>query len=174
MGKPRILQRAHLSGSEWILMMCDDYLPSTQTVPGVLLSHFSRVPLCATPIDGSPPGSSLLGFSRQEHWSGLPFPSPMHDSEKWKWSRSVMSDSYRTHGPQPTRLLLHHPSKAALSSREGGLKAFLLLTFLHLPSEDQLLWVSTFSCPVMSYIHDCPGGLLFVRLLNSDKSKRVD
>ena len=25
-----------------------------------------------------------LGFSRQEHWSGLPFPSPVHESEKWK------------------------------------------------------------------------------------------
>ena len=24
----------------------------------------------------------FLGFSRQEHWSGLPFPSPMHESEK--------------------------------------------------------------------------------------------
>ena len=23
-----------------------------------------------------------LGFSRQEHWSGLPFPSPMYESEK--------------------------------------------------------------------------------------------
>ena len=34
-----------------------------------------------------------LGFSRQEHGSGLPFPSPMHESEKWKWSRSVVSDS---------------------------------------------------------------------------------
>ena len=22
-----------------------------------------------------------LGFSRQEHWSGLPFPPPMHESE---------------------------------------------------------------------------------------------
>ena len=33
-----------------------------------------------------------LGFSRQEHWSGLPFPSPVHESEKWKWSRSVMLD----------------------------------------------------------------------------------
>jgi len=22
-----------------------------------------------------------LGFSRQEHWSGLPFPSPKHESE---------------------------------------------------------------------------------------------
>ena len=46
-----------------------------------------------------------LGFSRQEHWSGLPFPSPMHESEKWKWSRSVESDALRPHGLQPTRLL---------------------------------------------------------------------
>ena len=45
------------------------------------------------PIDGSPPGSLSLGFSRQEHWSKLPFTSPMHQSEKWKWSCSVVSDS---------------------------------------------------------------------------------
>ena len=58
----------------------------------LLLSRFSRVRLC-DPIDGSPQASPPLGFSRQEHWSGLPFPSPVHESEKWKWSRSVMSDS---------------------------------------------------------------------------------
>ena len=52
-----------------------------------------------------------LGFSRQEHWSGLPFPSPMHESEKWKWSHSVMSDSSQRHGLQPTRLL--HPQDKA-------------------------------------------------------------
>ena len=34
-----------------------------------------------------------LGFSRQEHWSGLPFPSPMHESEKWKWSEVAHSCS---------------------------------------------------------------------------------
>ena len=48
-----------------------------------------------------------LGFSRQEHWSGLPFPSPLRESEKWKRSRSAASDSWRPHGLQPTRLL--HP-----------------------------------------------------------------
>ena len=32
-------------------------------------------------IDGSPPGSPSLEVSRQEHWSGLPFPSPMQESE---------------------------------------------------------------------------------------------
>ena len=62
-------------------------------------------PILCDPIDGSPPGSPSLGFSRQEHWSGLPFPSPMHESEKWKWSRSVVSDPQQPHGLQPTRLL---------------------------------------------------------------------
>ena len=28
------------------------------------------------PMDCGPPGSSVLGFPRQEYWSGLPFPSP--------------------------------------------------------------------------------------------------
>ena len=34
------------------------------------------------PIDGSHQAPLSLGFSRQEHWSGLSFPSPMHESEK--------------------------------------------------------------------------------------------
>ena len=38
-------------------------------------------PTLCDPRDGSPPGSPSLGFSRQEHWSGLPFPSPMHEGE---------------------------------------------------------------------------------------------
>ena len=46
-----------------------------------------------------------VSFSRQEYWSGLPFPSPMHESEKWKWSLSVMSDPQRPHGLQLSRLL---------------------------------------------------------------------
>ena len=39
-------------------------------------------PTLCDPIDGGPPGSPFLGFSRQEHWSGLAFPSPMRESEK--------------------------------------------------------------------------------------------
>ena len=41
----------------------------------------SCLTLC-NPIDSSPPGSPSLGFSRQEHWSGSPFPSLMHETEK--------------------------------------------------------------------------------------------
>ena len=59
----------------------------------LLLSRFSRVRLCATPETAAHQASPSLGFSRQEHWSWLPFLSPMHESEKWKWSHSVMSDS---------------------------------------------------------------------------------
>ena len=39
-------------------------------------------PILCDPIDGSPQAPLSLGFSRQEHWSGLPFPSPMHEGEK--------------------------------------------------------------------------------------------
>ena len=73
-----------------------------------------------------------LGFSRQEHWSGLPFPSPMHESEKWKWSRSFVSNPQRPHGLQPSRLLC--PWDFPGKSTEVGCLAFsgkihLLLTF---------------------------------------------
>ena len=59
----------------------------------LLLNRFSRVRLCATPQTAAHQALLSLGFSRQEHWSGLLFPSPVHESEKWKWSRSVVSDS---------------------------------------------------------------------------------
>ena len=48
----------------------------------LLLSRFSRVRLCATPGMAAHQAPPSLRFSRQEHWSGLPFPSPMHESEK--------------------------------------------------------------------------------------------
>ena len=47
----------------------------------LLLSRFSRVWLCATPETAAHQASPFLGFSRQEHWSGLPFPSPIRESE---------------------------------------------------------------------------------------------
>ena len=43
----------------------------------LLLSHFS----CATPQTAAHQALASLGFSRQEHWSGSPSPSPMHESE---------------------------------------------------------------------------------------------
>ena len=43
----------------------------------------SCLTLC-DPRDGSPPGSPIPGIlqARTVHWSGLSFPSPVHESEK--------------------------------------------------------------------------------------------
>ena len=79
----------------------------------LLLSHFNHVRLCATPEMAAHQAPPSLGFSRPEHWSGLPFPSLMHESEKWKWSRSVMSNSSRPHG-----LAAHQASLSVGFSRQ--------------------------------------------------------
>ena len=106
--------------SEWPLT-----LPNTELL---LLSHFSRVWFCATPKTAAHQVPPSLGFSRQEHWSGLPFPSPMHESEKWKWSHSVMSDSSQPHGLQPTTLLRpwDFPGKSTGVACHCRTKQFLL------------------------------------------------
>ena len=50
------------------------------------LSRFScvRPEPRAIPETAAHQAPPSLGFSRQEHWSGLPFPFPMHESEKSK------------------------------------------------------------------------------------------
>ena len=64
----------------------------------VKVKSLSCVRLFTTPLTIAHQAPPSMGFSRQEYWSGLPFPSPMCESEKWKWSRSVVSDSSRPHG----------------------------------------------------------------------------
>ena len=50
----------------------------SQHLPKMCVCAQSCLILC-DPQDCSPPGSSLFtGFSRQESWSGLPFPPPGH------------------------------------------------------------------------------------------------
>ena len=59
------------------------FIPSLQVwLLLLLLSRLSRVRLCVTPWTAAHQAPPSLGFSRQEHWSGLPFPSPVHESEK--------------------------------------------------------------------------------------------
>ena len=73
----------------WFLSLQVDSLPAELPgEPDTLIaaatgakSLQSCLTLC-DPIDGSPPDSPSLRFSRQEHWHGLPFPSPMCESEK--------------------------------------------------------------------------------------------
>ena len=53
----------------------------------LLLSRFSHVRLCVTPWTAAHQASLSMGFSRQEHWSGLPFPS----QNAWNWKVKVKS-----------------------------------------------------------------------------------
>ena len=68
----------------------------------MLLGRFSRVRLYVTPWTAAHQAPPSLGFSRQEHWSGLPFPSPMHESE------SEVTQSCPTL-PDPMNCRLLHP-----------------------------------------------------------------
>ena len=80
----------------FIVQLSHPYMTTGKTIALTAAAAAKSLQSCPTlcnPIDGSPPGSAIPGFSRQEHWSGLPFPSPMHESEEWKWSRWVVSDS---------------------------------------------------------------------------------
>ena len=46
--------------------------------PLLLLSHCSRVRLLGTPWTAAHQAPPSMGFSRQEHWSGVPLPSLAH------------------------------------------------------------------------------------------------
>ena len=69
-GQICVLRPTKITSSSWTTLVL------------LLLSRFSRVRLCATPEKAAHQAPPSLGVSRQEHWSGLPFPSPVH--EKWK------------------------------------------------------------------------------------------
>src|SRR5574340_843084 len=69
------------------------------------VKSLSRVGLFATPRTVAYQAPPSMEFSRQEHWSGLPCPSPRRERENGKGSRSVVSDSVRQRGLRPTGLL---------------------------------------------------------------------
>ena len=61
------------SSVPWILQA---RRPFPSPMHACMLSHFSRVRLCATLWTAAYEVLLSMGFSRQEYWSGLPFPSP--------------------------------------------------------------------------------------------------
>ena len=109
-------QNISITPESSLMLLCSSPLSSLKQP---LLSHFSCVRLCVTPQMAAHQASPSLGFSRQEHWSGLPFPSPIKqpltliiyhrlllaDLEYDEYACSVMSDSFATHGLQLIRLL---------------------------------------------------------------------
>ena len=83
----------------WKLIHIFYFCDYVTIIPLILLYHAAAAksiqscPAMCDPIDGSPPGSPSLGFSRQEHWSGLPFPSPGGSSPPKPGSPALQADS---------------------------------------------------------------------------------
>ena len=83
--KVKSLSRVQLFTTSWTAA---HQAPPSMGLLLLLLCHFSRVRLCATPQTVAHQAPPSLGPSRQEHWSGLPFPSPMlgdHNSLHGGW-----------------------------------------------------------------------------------------
>ena len=131
--------------NEWILLL--------------LLSRFSHVRLCATPETAAHQAPLSLGFSRQEHWSGLPLPSPMHETEKCKWSRSVVSDSVRPQRRQPTRL----PRPWDAPGKNSGVGCHFLLQCMKVKSGSELLSHVRLLATLWTAAHQAPPSMGFSR-----------
>ena len=75
----------------------------------LLLNHFSRVWLCATPWTAAHQVPPSMGFSRQEYWSGVPLPSPeIMNTSVYKWDFFFWNDGWLWRyfsGHDPPRLL---------------------------------------------------------------------
>ena len=83
------MDSASLPSSQEVLMLLDpEHTPSSKRGEGHQRKPRTTVyQLCGLRATGCTSLNPLCifkreRFSRQEHWSGLPFPSPMHESEK--------------------------------------------------------------------------------------------
>ena len=129
----------------------------------LLLSHLSHVRLCATPQTAAHQAPPSLGFSRQEHWSGLPLSAPVQACMLSRFSR--VSDSVRPHRRQPMRL----PRPWDSPGENTGVGCHFLLQYMKVKSESEV----TQSCPTLSDCMDCslPGssihGIFQARVLES-------
>ena len=79
-------------------------------------------PTLCKPIDGSPPGLPSLGFSRQEHWSGLPFPSPMHEVSDYSDPMDCSLPGSSVHGIFQAKVL--EWGAIAFSKKEGRVQKY--------------------------------------------------
>ena len=71
------------------------HLNHPQTIPTLpaAAKSLQSCPTLCDPIGGSPSGSPVPGILQARTLDWVPFPSPMCESEKWKWSCSVVSNS---------------------------------------------------------------------------------
>ena len=78
----------------------------------VKVKTLSRVPLFVTPWTVAYQAPLSMGFSRQEYWSGLPFPSPgdLPDPGIEPRSPAFQADALTTEPPGKPQLHANHVS----------------------------------------------------------------
>ena len=113
---------------------CIHMIPESRVLQGLWLflltaKSLQSCPTLCDPIDGSPPGSPVPGILQARTLERVAI-SFSNESEKWKWSRSVVSDSSGPHGLQPTRLL--HPWDFPGKSTGVGCHCLLRWLFVQL------------------------------------------
>ena len=85
-------KRLAVKCSRFLGHFSSDQAEATRDMLLLLLSRFSHVRLCATPQTAAHQAPLSLGFSSQEYWSGLPFPSSMHACKLRHISRVQLCD----------------------------------------------------------------------------------
>ena len=134
---------------------------NTQPSLLLLLSHFSRVWLCATPQMAAHQAPPSLWFSRQEHWSGLPFPSQcmkVKSESEVAQSCPTFSDPLDCSLPGSS---VHGIFQARKMALEWGAIAF---------SQPSLEWSKNASIYWVSGHTSCPEGHMKLFLLSSEMS----
>ena len=74
-----------------------------------MLSPFSHVQLFVTPWSVARQAPLSMGFSRQEYWSGLPFPTPgdLHDPGIEPVSPALQADSLLSEPPGKPHIAIY-------------------------------------------------------------------
>ena len=106
----------------------------------LLLSRFSRVRLCVTPWTAAHQASPSMEFSRQEHWSRLPFPC-IRRPKYWSFSFNISPSN------QYSRLVSFRIDWFDLLAAQGTLKSLLQ----HHRSKASILWCSAFITVQLSH-----------------------
>ena len=104
----------------------------------VLAVSFAQLcPTLCNPMGCSPPGSSVHEFSRQEYWSGLPFPSPgdLPDPGIILGSPTLQADSLPSEPPgkplvEIRRLMIRTPASHIFTSIIINYKKVICLALL--------------------------------------------
>ena len=140
-----------------------------------MLSCFSHVWLCATLWTAGHQAPLPTGFSRQEYWSGLPFPSPSFCSRMSLWALRCDKDCTvafqilsRLHQPTVILTIIRNTVTISPGNKWLFLPQAVLLILQYIGT---YVWLSCFSCARLCDPMDCspPGssvhGLLQARML---------